>query len=258
MTAGAFEAAGSRDVLRESLTNSGTGGCWSVDVGFEKVQLPSRWLAGDPSGDFGIPEELAYLECGVYGKLPPVLARQWPERFVNAIPTGAALDGVADRLMLWVLCDEASPLMLDADVAQKLWRDRLPFERVAGLLQGRLNGNGPTVGEAEALCSEIEDGVRAEILNRESPVIYACSALVDMAEFAANRFKSHLPAAAVRCAAMAAEELEIYSPEARRVIRSGRQYVDGRGYPLRAVHNAYGAVTDALIGYIMEASRIGE
>ena len=78
-----------------------------------------------------------------------------------------------------------------------------------------------------------------------------------MIGYAADRAESHLPASAVRCAAAAARELEIYSPEARRAIRATRQYVGGLGYPLRAVPNAYGAVADALIEYIMEAPGLG-
>ena len=128
MTTGAFEIAGGRERLREALSNSCTGGHRSVDLGFEKLPLPTRWLTRDPAEDFGIPEELAYLECGIYEKLPVPLARQWPERFVNAIPEGADLVGVADRLLaLGAAGSRASPLMLDTEAAQRLWRDRLPI-----------------------------------------------------------------------------------------------------------------------------------
>ena len=257
MTVGAFEFAGRRERLRESLSNSCTGGYKSVDLGYEKFPLPSRWPTGDPVGDFGVPEELAYLECGIYEKLPLPLARQWPERFVNAIPARADLGDVADRLMLWLLRDEASPLMLDIDVAQRLWRDKFPLGKVADLFDRRVAGDSPDASEVEALCLQIEDGVREEILRRESAVIYACSALVDMVRYAADRAESHLPAAAVRCVASASQQLETYSPEARRAIRASRQYVGGLGYSNRAVVNAYGAVADALVGYIMEAPRIG-
>ena len=257
MTTGAFEIAGGRERLREALSNSCTGGHRSVDLGFEKLPLPTRWLTRDPAEDFGIPEELAYLECGIYEKLPVPLARQWPERFVNAIPEGADLVGVADRLLLWVLRDQRSPLMLDTEAAQRLWRDRLPIERVAELYDRGVAGGRPDVVPLEALCLQIEDGVREEILRRESAVIYACSALINMIGYAADRAESHLPAAAVRCVASASQQLEIYSPEARRAIRAARQYVGGLGYPLRAVPNAYGAVADALIEYIMEAPGLG-
>ena len=254
--AGAF-AAGGRERLRSSLGQSCNGGHRSVDYGFEKLPLPARWPSRDPAGDFGIPEELAYLECGISGKLPPVLARQWPERFVNAIPEGADLVGVADRLMLWLLRDEASPLMLDIDVAQRLWRDKFRLGKVADLFDRRVGGDSPDASEVEALCLQIEDGVREEILRRESTIIYACSALVDMARYAADPAEAHLPAAAVRCVASASQQLEIYSPEAKRAIRATRQYVGGLGYPNRAVVNTYGAVADVLVEYIMEAPRIG-
>ena len=257
MTTGAFEIAGGRERLREALSNSCTGGHRSVDLGFEKLPLPTRWLTRDPAEDFGIPEELAYLECGIYEKLPVPLARQWPERFVNAFPARAELGDVADRLLLWLLRDTASPLMLDIDVAQRLWRDKFPLGKVADLFDRKLAGIPPSPGEAEALGSEVEESARDEIFSRETAVIYVCSALINMIGYAADRAESHLPAAAVRCVASAAQQLEIYSPEARRAIRAARQYVGGLGYPLRAVPNAYGAVADALIEYIMEAPGLG-
>ena len=257
MTVGAFEFAGGRERLRESLSNSCTGGYKSVDLGYEKFPLPSRWPTGDPVGDFGVPEELAYLECGIYEKLPVPLARQWPERFVNAIPARADLGDVADRLMLWLLRDTASPLMLDIDAAQRLWRDKFPLGKVADLFDRKLAGVPPSPGEAEALGSEVEESVRDEIFRRETAVIYVCCALTNMIGYAADRAESHLPAAAVRCVASASQQLEIYSPEARRAIRATRQYVGGLGYPLRAMPNAYGAVADALIEYIMEAPGLG-
>ena len=257
ITTGAFEANDGREELRASLSGSSPWDYQDLDNDFEVYPLPSRWLTSDPAAEFGIPAELAYLECALYRRLPDTLARQWPERFVNAIPGGADLSDVADRLMLWLLRDEASPLMLDIDVAQRLWRDKFPLGKVADLFDRRVAGDSPDASEVEALCLQIDDGVREEIFRRESTIIYACSALVDMARYAADRAESHLPAAAVRCVASASQQLETYSPEARRAIRASRQYVGGLGYPNRAVVNAYGAVADALVGYIMEAPRIG-
>ena len=258
MSTGAFKAVGSRETLHSSLVNSCAGGYRSVDMGFEKAPLPSRWLTNDPAGDFGIPEELAYLECGIFGKLPPVLAGRWPERFVNAIPEGADLVGVADRLVLWLLRDPASSLMIDVDAVQRLWRERLPIGRVAGLYHRKLSGGRPDDDTVEALRLEIENGTLDEVRRRETPVIYASSALLDAVRYVADPAEAaHLPSSVVRCVAMAAHELEKYSPEARKAFRRTRQYVDGPGYRYRAECNLYGAAADALVRYIMEAPRVG-
>ena len=253
MTTGAFEANDGREELRASLSGSSPSDYQDLDNDFEVYPLPSRWLTSDPAAEFGIPAELAYLECALYRRLPDTLARQWPERFVNAIPGGADLSDVADRLMLWLLQDAASPLMLDMDVAQRLWRDKFPLGKVADLFDRRLAGECPPVGEAEALHSEIEEGVREEIFRREAAVIYMCGALGDMAGYLAGRLAAHLPASAVRGVGGAVRQLDMYSPEARRVLRAARQYVEGPGYRYRAEYNMYGAVADALAGYIMEA-----
>lgn len=241
--------------LREALSNSRAGGFKAVDLGFEKPPLPPRWPTVDPAKDFGIPEELAYLECGIYKGLPLPLGRQWPERFVNAITARADLGDVTDRLMLWVLRDVASPLMLDAGVAQRLLRDKFPLDKVADLFEGKLAGDPPSPCGADALGSEIVEGVRDEIFRREAAVIYVCSALTCMTRYVADSAATHLPASAIRCAAGAAQALEMYSQEARGAIRATRQYVVGLGYPRRAMYNTYGAAGDSLVEYIMEAPR---
>ena len=257
LAAGAFDPNGGRTELRASLCGSARWGYKDVDLGFEKFPLPDRWLTSDPATNFGIPEELAYLECALYRQLPETLARQWPERFVNAIPYGADLSGVTDRLMLWLLRDPASPLMLDTDVAQRLWRDKFPLGKVADLFDRKLAGDPPSPEEIDALFMAADEGVRTDILRRETVVIYASCALRDMAGYLTDRLAAHLPASAVRSVGGAVQQLEVYAPEARRVLRAARQYVDGPGYRYRAEYNMYGSVADALAEYIMEAPRIG-
>ena len=246
-----------REELRAALIGTPAWAYQDMDSSFEKAPLPDRWLTNDPGAVFGIPAELAYLECAFYRRLPPVLARQWPERFVNAVREGADLSGVADRLMLWLLRDLESPLMLDMEVAQRLWRDKLPLAEAASLFDSKLAGDPPAPQKGDDLRSLAVEGVREEIMRNEAAVIHACGALRDMGDYLADPTAAHLPASALKSVGSAVHQLDIYSTEAALAFRRGRQYVDGPGYRYRAEYNLYGAAADALVRYIMEAPRVG-
>ena len=55
---------------------------------------------------FGIPEELARLEDKIFEGLAPKDAREWPIRFMKAIPVGVDLSLVHYKFMHWLLTDE--------------------------------------------------------------------------------------------------------------------------------------------------------
>ena len=241
ITTRAFEANDSREELRASLSGSSPWDYQDLDDDFEVYPLPSRWLTSDPAAEFGIPAELAYLECALYRRLPKQLAENWPERFVNAIPAGENLGEVASRLMLWLLRDPASPLMYDAGTVQRLWRDRLPFEEVASLYDRKLSGEQPEREEGQALSAEASQRVAPDICSGNAVVIYACSAVQMMAEYVAMPEKVQLPAAGIRCAAAALGQFEYYS---RR-----------RPTPRASWDATYVAAANGLVGLIMEAPK---
>ena len=54
---------------------------------------------------FGIPEQLALLEDGIFEGLPKELAQKWPERFLESITTGADLTRVWSHFAYWMLID---------------------------------------------------------------------------------------------------------------------------------------------------------
>lgn len=69
-------------------------------------------LLHDPDGgheryetEFGIPEQLAWLEDGIFEALPVDVAKEWPERFLDAIPVGADLTTVWPRFAIWMMTD---------------------------------------------------------------------------------------------------------------------------------------------------------
>ena len=88
---------------------------------------------------FGIPCALAFLEDRIFEGLPEAEAQIWPERFLNAIPTGADLSMVVSKLMYW--------LMTDPDGIRKHARpDELKaIEAIAELYKNRLHGKEPSI-----------------------------------------------------------------------------------------------------------------
>ena len=87
---------------------------------------------------FGIPWSLAYLEDAIFEGLDVGSARAWPERFVGAIPEGADLAGMADRLALWILGGEDGPMAR--------WCDREYLQPTLDLYRQLLAGVPPRVG----------------------------------------------------------------------------------------------------------------
>jgi len=55
--------------------------------------------------ELGIPRRIAYLEDRLFEALPQKNAREWPEKFLAAIPVGADLSGVVDQFLHWLLVD---------------------------------------------------------------------------------------------------------------------------------------------------------
>lgn len=56
--------------------------------------------------ELGIPVVLAYLEDRMFETLTNGRAKDWPIRFLEAIPVGADLSGVVSAFLLWMMLDE--------------------------------------------------------------------------------------------------------------------------------------------------------
>ena len=81
----------------EPTNGSGRGcavGCLTHSPGGGHGQFPDRW---------GVPENIAYLIDHIFESLPEEEAKDWPIRFMSAIPVGADLSRVWDRWCVWML-----------------------------------------------------------------------------------------------------------------------------------------------------------
>ena len=224
----AFENGLYRERLRESLTRPVRTG-YSPGFGdTEDPQLPTCWMGNNPEETFGIPAEVAYLECYVRDRLPTCLRVWWSERFVDAIPDGADLTNIADQMMYWLLMDDNSPLNVDVDIAREIWKS---FDQVAlgNIYASRLAGATPSRQEVESLRElAIQDSVQ-QVRARTTPVIYASAAFELAALHVLRQGGPHLPAEALGSAVNAVEQLVRYSKDAWRAIPAAVVYDRGSG-----------------------------
>ncbi len=56
--------------------------------------------------ELGIPRQLARIEDGLFEALPNGVARDWPVKFLSAIPVGSNLYIAYWSFMLWLLVDK--------------------------------------------------------------------------------------------------------------------------------------------------------
>jgi hypothetical protein len=71
-------------------------GCLTHDPHGGHSQFPDRW---------GIPVQLAYLIDHIFESLAVEESKDWPVRFMSAIPVGKDLSRVWDRFCVWMLKD---------------------------------------------------------------------------------------------------------------------------------------------------------
>jgi hypothetical protein len=83
-------------------------GCAVRDL-TDRDNQPTSWHAEFEHQGFG-PLWLAYLGERVFEGMNPEDAARWPVRFAEALPVGASLDGLADRLAVRRLREECLPL----------------------------------------------------------------------------------------------------------------------------------------------------
>lgn len=85
-------------------------GCSLRDLSdHDEEEPPDGWHA-EMERVLGIPEWLAALEDHVFEGLPLADAKLWPRRFSEAVPVGADLSRLADRLAVRRLREECLPL----------------------------------------------------------------------------------------------------------------------------------------------------
>ena len=89
--------------------------------------------------ELGIPAWLAFLEDGLFEAMPNEDAKEWPGRFLRAIPIGAdpaAFDRVKSRFLHWMLVDEKDGLIAISEAEDVRLALRLVAEMHAKLARG--------------------------------------------------------------------------------------------------------------------------
>lgn len=151
---------------------------------------------------FGIPVALARLEDSIFEGLPNEQAKEWPLRFMNAIPVGADLSKVQWKFLHWLLTDEkVNPGINDPIVADAV-------AQCASLMQQYANG---CMDESSAESARSAARASAAWASAESAAWSAWSArsarsaeLAELAELAAWASAAW----AARAVALAAESAE--------------------------------------------------
>jgi hypothetical protein len=114
----------------------------------------------DPDGgharyepEFGIPSVLAHLEDGIFEAISLDQARQWPQRFMDAIQPGADLSNVWSRFAAWMMLDETWGLINVAEVDDV----KAVIVRVGEAYQRIGQGDTLTAGEEKAITDATRD-----------------------------------------------------------------------------------------------------
>ena len=110
-------------------------GCLTHDPDGGHAEYPLRW---------GIPESLAHLEDRIFEALPKSAAKEWPLRFMGAIPVGADLSRIEWQFKHRLLTDAA----ITPGITHELVRDAIAA--VAALCERAANGDTPTGDEWSA------------------------------------------------------------------------------------------------------------
>jgi hypothetical protein len=95
-------------------------GCLTHDPNGGHDQFPDRW---------GIPVQIAYLIDQIFESLTVEEAKDWPVRFMSAVPVGADLSRVWDKFCVWMLRDLVPIAGENAAVVEQM---AVLFDRAAG------------------------------------------------------------------------------------------------------------------------------
>jgi hypothetical protein len=146
--------------------------------------------------ELGIPEWLARLEDELFEWLPLNLAKQWPERFLNAIPVGVDLNIIKTHFMIFVL-----ESMLDKFYHAKFPEVKTSIDRAVHLFRSeemgmvRLDGAKrparlvrlPYAGDWRAANHATLAVIEAHAARENAAYPYAVARMAELAGFAAGR-----------------------------------------------------------------------
>lgn len=117
-----------------------------------------------------IPEHLWHLNDAIFEALPLHLAKEWPGRFLEAIPVGADLSMTQVHFMYWLLSDESDGVIR---FAGKYADIKAAIENVTGLLAKVIGGVPVTKDQWSAARSaaRIKQSEKLLQLLSEAPVL---------------------------------------------------------------------------------------
>jgi hypothetical protein len=121
------------ELIKRATGNQDAQGKW---CGCAVACTLNRYNHAGYEDEMGIPRALAQIEDGIFENLPEPAHLDWPEQFLEAIPVGADLTGVADRFMHWLLVHPFDGVLRFAHDAKK----RKAIQDVADLYERRING----------------------------------------------------------------------------------------------------------------------
>jgi hypothetical protein len=127
--------------------------------------------------ELGIPCGLAYLEDGLFERMTPERAKNWPVEFLMAVPVGADLSKVAAQMILWMLVDEKEGITA-FDLSDNV---KILARELAALYARSLSGDEPRDAEWYSVYSRTLRDIRA--LSDLSDL----SALSDLSDLSALR-----------------------------------------------------------------------
>ena len=105
--------------------------------------------------ELGIPEEIAHLEDIIFEELSNEKAKDFPLRFLEAIPVGADLSHVIPQLVIWQFEDGEYGLKNIQEVKDD--KEAYGFcEEVVALYKRELKGKKPTQAEYQELYEKID------------------------------------------------------------------------------------------------------
>ena len=133
-------------------------GCLTHDPRGGHDKYPTLW---------GIPEPLAYLEDTLFESLPVKDSKDWPVRFLRAIPVGADLSRAWDKWQAWCLRDLIPIAGENAHVVEVM---AVLFERAS-------LGDEPSDTEWSGAARAARDAWAA---SRHQWALRACDALVEI------------------------------------------------------------------------------
>lgn len=123
------------------------------------VRLKKDWDTSDHSlyeKELGIPERIARLEDSIFEGLTEELAKDFPLRFMEAIPVGADLSRVIAKFSAWLLVDEQQGSIRFAREV-----DKPVIQQVAELHRREASGESVTENEWEAARSAAWSAARS-------------------------------------------------------------------------------------------------